>query len=121
MDPKADQAKGTGFFGVEDTTGTCGDFQNGIIRSGAIERVEFVPLPAKLHVRIIAIVRLGTSKISHDAAQKSCAGAGVLKIAAVPRRYEFVFDGARVLPAANNPPMRDLMAVAPPVSWSVVK
>jgi hypothetical protein len=115
LDPGAPLESGqTGFIGVEDTTWTCGDFQNGIIRSGMIERVEFAALPAKYHSRIVVTARLGKASIPEKT--KSCNPRLNVAVATVPRRYEFTFDGVKVLPDPKNPP-----TAAPSTSYSIAK
>jgi hypothetical protein len=55
--------------------------------------------------RIIVFARLGRATVPEEVVMKGATGAGPsLNIATLSRRYEFVFDGAEVLAAPNNPP-----------------
>ena len=119
MDPKANFFLGRYFFSLEDTTGTCGDHSNGI-QSGSIERVEFTT-PADGRVHIVVFSRRGLAVVPSPVMQKLCGGDGKLKIATVPARYEFVFNGSAVTPAPNNPPIKDHAAIAPRTSYSIQK
>src|SRR5580658_3765962 len=95
--------RGDCFFHVEDTTGGMGkSFQRGFI-----QRVEFAGIALTHQTRIIVFARLGRANVPEDVVMKSATGAGPNpNIATLPRRYEFIFDGAKVLPAPNNPPLR---------------
>jgi hypothetical protein len=105
--------RGDCFFGVEDTTGGMGkSFQRGFI-----QRVEFAGIASRHLTRIIVFARLGRANVPEEVVMKGATGAGPNpNIATLPRRYEFTFDGARVLPAPNNPPLQ-----SPVTSYSVGK
>jgi hypothetical protein len=96
--------RGDCFFGVEDTTGGVGkSFQREFI-----QRVEFAGLPSKHQTRIVVFTRLGRASVPEEVGRKAASDAGPnLNIGTLPRRYEFVFDGARV------------QAVPPLTSYSV--
>jgi hypothetical protein len=107
-------------FAVEDTTEESGP--NTTVESGAIERVDFTNLALPHQVRITVSARLGKATIPHEIAEKISQGSGPeLQIATVLRRYEFLFDGEKIRPARNNPPMDGLTAVAPQTSYSIAK
>jgi hypothetical protein len=105
--------RGDCFFSVEDTTGGMGkSFQRGFI-----QRVEFSNLPAPRRARIIVFTREGRANVPEELVQKIASGTGAnLIVATLPRRYEFVFDGAKVTAAPGNPPL-----VPPLTSYSVGK
>jgi hypothetical protein len=105
--------RGDCFFGVEDTTGGMGkSFQRGFI-----QRVEFANIASRHQARIIVFARLGRANVPEEVVMKGATGAGPNpNIATLPRRYEFTFDGAKVLAAPNNPPLQ-----APVTSYSVGK
>jgi hypothetical protein len=105
--------RGDCFFRVEDTTGGMGrSFQRGFI-----QRVEFTGVALTHQTRIIVFARLGRANVSEEVVMKGATGVGPNpNSATLSRRYEFMFDGAKVLPAPNNPPLQ------PPVtSFSVGK
>jgi hypothetical protein len=105
--------RGDCFFGVEDTTGGMAEsFQRGFI-----QRVEFAGIPLTHRTRIVVFARMGRANVPEEVVTKGATGAGPNPtVATLPRRYEFTFDGAKVLPAPNNPPLQ------PPVtSYSVGK
>jgi hypothetical protein len=104
--------RGDCFFHVEDTTGGVGKtFQRGFI-----QRVEFAGITSR-RTRIIVFARLGRANVPEEVVRKGATGAGPNpNIATLPRRYEFTFDGAKVLPATNNPPLE-----SPVTSYSIGK
>jgi hypothetical protein len=105
--------RGECFFGVEDTTGAMGKS----VQRGFIQRVEFAGIASGHQTRIIVIARLGRANVPEELVEKGASGTGPNPtIATLPRRYEFVFDGARVAAAPNNPPV-----AAPLTSYSVGK
>ncbi len=102
-----------GFFGVEDTMGAGENLR----QSGEIERVTFEKLPAKNHVRIVVYARLGKVTVPDSVITRENSGLGtIVKVATVERKYEFTFDGAKVIPDPNNP-----SAEAPVTSYSLAK
>jgi hypothetical protein len=105
--------RGDCFFHVEDTTGGMGkSFQRGFI-----QRVEFAGIASRRQTRIVVFVRLGRANVPEEVVMNGAKGAGPNpNIATLPRRYEFTFDGAKVLPAPNNPPLQ-----FPVTSYSVGK
>lgn len=104
--------RGDCFFHGEDTTGGMGkSFQRGFI-----QRVGFAGIASRRQTRIVVLARLGRANVPEEVVMKSATGAGPgPRIATLPRRYEFMFDGAKVLPAPNNPPLQF------PVTYSVGK
>ena len=105
--------RGDCFFHVEDATGGMGkSFQRGFI-----QRVGFAGMASRRQTRILVFARLGRASVPEEVVIKSATGAAPgPRIATLPRRYEFAFDGAKVLPAPNNPPMQ-----FPVTSYSVGK
>jgi hypothetical protein len=88
-----------------------------ILSKGFIERIEFADIALRRQSRVVVFVKLGRGKVPEEVVMKSATGAGPSpKIATLPRRYEFTFDGAKVLPAPNNPPLQ-----FPVTSYSVGK
>jgi len=123
IDPMDDTARGDMFFDVGDSLRGCVELEDGSVLSGSIAGVTFTPLPEKHLVRIVVAARLGQAAVPKIVREKGCA-AGLrrhLRIATVARRYEFVFDGAKITPAPNNPPMNYRSAIAPRTSYSTTK
>jgi hypothetical protein len=119
--PAVDPLDGSGnpdvmFFAVMDTAGSCMQFSDGTTQSASIGRVEFENMPAKDHVRIVVFARLGAAMIPAKVLEQGCERGAKPKIATVPRRYGFVFDGAKILPDPHNPP-----TAAPRTSYSSAK
>jgi hypothetical protein len=110
--------RGDCFFGVEDTMGGMGkSFQRGFI-----QWVEFAGIASRHQTRIIIFARLGRANVPEEVVMKAASGVGPNpNIATLPRRYEFVFDGAQVQAAPNNPPLYDHTSVPPLTSYSVGK
>jgi hypothetical protein len=105
--------RGLHFFGVEDTTGAM----QPSFESGFIERVEFADIAPTHQVRVIVFAKLGRANVPAEIVMKGATGAGPIPvIATLPRRYEFIFDGAEIVAAPNNPPLQ-----APLTSYSVGK
>jgi hypothetical protein len=106
-----------GFFGIEDTRGAV----TTPVEKGFIERVEFAALASTRRTRIIVFTRVGQAKVLQEILDKAAAGGHMPNIATVPRRYEFVFDGAAVRAAPHNPRLDGFMAVPPLTSYSITK
>jgi hypothetical protein len=122
-DPMNDTTGGDMFFEVGDSLRGCVALADGSVLSGSIERVTFTPLPEKRRVRIVVSARLGQAVVPKTVWEDACP-VGLrrhLRIATVARQYEFVFDGAKIAPAPNNPPMKYRSAVAPRTSYSTTK
>lgn len=123
VDPMNDIRRGDLFFDVGDSLRGCVALEDGSVLSGSIAGVTFTPLPEKHGVRIVVSARLGQAVVPKTVREEGCA-AGLrrhLRIATVLRRYAFVFDGATITPAPNNPPMNYRSAVAPRTSYSTTK
>lgn len=123
MDPQNDISRGDIFFDVGDSLHSCVRLPDGTVLSGAIERVEFVPLEEQRQVRIVVTARLGRAVVPNDIFRKACAP-GVstgLRLVTVLRRYGFVFDGQDIVPAADNPPLSNRSAVAPRTSYTTMR
>jgi hypothetical protein len=111
------------FFGLDDSLGGCTQLPDGTVVSGAIESVSFSPAKASHAMRITVTARLGKAaipaKIMSDCDQSN--GKILPTIATVRRRYEFLFNGRKVVPDAKNPPTDRAWAVAPLTSYRAGK
>jgi hypothetical protein len=117
LDPLDDTSRGVSFFAVDDSLGGCVTYPKGFVQSEAIDRVEFMALPTKHHVRIAVFARLGKAMVPEDVLQKACeSGQPDLKLATVSRRYEFIFNGRNIVPLRSNPSLD-----APRTSYSAGK
>ncbi len=123
LDPGNDASGGDIFFDVGDGLQSCVRLPDGTVLSGAIERVEFVPLELDRQVRIVATARLGRAVVPNDIFRKACAPGlpNGLRLTTVLRRYGFVFDGQEIVPAADNPPLSNRSAVAPRTSYTTMR
>jgi hypothetical protein len=108
------------FFNVPDSVGECQVDTHGMLVSGKIESVAFVPASPAPSVRIVATARLGKATIPPEILE-SLESCGRARLATVSRKYEFLFDGNRVVPSQANPPMAGFEALAPETSYSVAK
>ncbi len=123
QDPNKEEDNVAGFFGLDDSLGGCTQLPDGTVVSGAIEAVTFSPARPSHSVRIIVTARLGKAvipaKIMSDCDQSN----GKIRptIATVLRRYEFLFNGQKIVPAAKNPPTDNGEAIAPLMSYRVGK
>lgn len=106
------------FFGLDDSLGSCTALPDGTVLSGKIESVSFSAKDVRNIVGITVIARLGKAaipeRILHDCVQSN--GNARPAMATVLRRYDFLFDGRKVLPKAKNPPTENAWAVAPRTS-----
>jgi hypothetical protein len=110
------------FFDVTDSIRSCAASPEGNALSGEIASVSFVPAPAPPGVRIVVTARLGQAGIPSKIMEKcQPGGKGAPIIATVTRRYEFLFDGSKVVPGAGNPPIENTRAVAPKTSYRTAK
>ncbi len=111
------------FFDVGDSLRGCVRLLDGTVLSGAIEQVEFAPLQEQRQVRIVVTARLGRAVVPNDIFRKTCAPglSKGLRLATALRRYEFVFDGQDIVPAAGNPPLSHRSAVAPRTSYTTMR
>jgi hypothetical protein len=118
-DQAEDQAPEGPFFAVGDTTDETGIITE--VERGVIERVEFVKLANSSRVRIIVLARLGQVTLPYEVAEKlSLDLEAKLRIAIVPRRYEFIYYGTSYIRSSpNNPPMQGIAAVPPHTSYSI--
>jgi hypothetical protein len=92
------------------------------MQRGNVEQVEFVDLAASHHVRIDVTTRLGQATVPARVIERAISRTGPrFDIETVVRRYEFIFDGAVVVPDGNNPAMAGPVAVAPNTSYSLAK
>ena len=107
------------FFGLDDSLGSCTQLADGTTLSGTIQSVSFSPASKPDTVRITVSARLGKAaipaKILYDCNQSNFEIRPA--ITTVLRRYEFLFNGRKIVPDANNPPMEHAWAVAPQTSY----
>jgi len=107
------------FFGLDDSLGSCTQLPDGTAVSGSIKSVSFSPSSEPHAVRISVTARLGKAaipaKILYDCNQSD--GKIRPKIATVLRRYEFLFDGRKVVLDSKNPPTEHAWAIAPQTSF----
>jgi hypothetical protein len=103
------------FFTVDDSLGGCVKMPDGTTVTGEIESISFAPEPQPPAVRITANARLGKAQIS-DKILSACEQGAKPSIATVSRRYEFLFDGKKILPDPKNPPIDP-----PTTSYQAVK
>ncbi len=108
LDPAHDGPAG-GFFSLEDTTGAA----EPEVRSASIDRVDFLPMAEKPQVRIVVYASLGKVSV---AATLLARETEIVKPATVRRRYDFIFDGAKISPAPGNPSTEP-----PQTSYSLAK
>jgi len=99
---------GSVFFSLMDNTnsGAChlvvedGD-DEGLLQSGAVDNVKFIPLRANYQVRIVVSAVEGSMKIPKNLREQICAGQAPepdLTPLIKPARYEFIFDGKGIEP-----------------------
>ena len=124
MDPLDDTSRGSVFFYVMDGLGALcvGPRNDDSSQHGTIARVDFQELPKGRQVRITVYASLGKADVPDEVIERACRQTGFptdLKIATLPRQYEFTFDGARVIPAQNNPPTKNRGAIAPQTSYQM--
>jgi hypothetical protein len=123
QDPSKVEDNIVGFFGLDDSLGGCTQLPDGTVLTGAIEAVSFSPAKPSRAVRISVTARLGKAaipaKIMSDCDQSN----GKIRptIATVLRRYEFLFNGQKIVPDAKNPPTDHGEAIAPLTSYSMGK
>ncbi|MGO9242874.1 MAG: hypothetical protein ACLQBJ_18895 [Bryobacteraceae bacterium] len=123
LNSQNDTSRGDIFFDVGDSLQGCVRLADGTVLSGAMERVEFVPLEQDRQVRIVVTARLGRAVVPNDIFRKACAPglSKGLRLATVLRRYSFVFDGQDVVSDADNPPLSNRAAVAPRTSYTSMR
>ncbi|HWE51425.1 MAG TPA: hypothetical protein VG273_16655 [Bryobacteraceae bacterium] len=112
-DPHYYDDHGVGFFSAEDTM----DAAENLRISGIIDQVTFTNLaiPSNMHIDVYA--RMGKATIPDSViAQEDPAVGLAVKVATVPRRFGFTFDGTKVIPDRNNP-----STTAPVTSYSLAK
>jgi len=111
------------FFGLDDSLGSCTALPDGMVLSGAIDSVSFSPAKTPHSVRMTVTARLGKAavpaEILYDCNQSNFTIRPA--IVTVLRRYEFLFNGQKVVPDARNPPTEHAWAVAPQTSYRTQK
>ena len=106
IDPGQDPSKRDdytldGFFGVQDSLGGCVKMPDGTTIAGHIDSVSFSPATAPHNVRIIVMARLGKAVIP-DRILDACVENPPI-VATVARKYQFTFDGQKIVPDPGNP------------------
>jgi hypothetical protein len=111
------------FLDVTDSLGACVALSDGTVLSGKIESVTFTPAGEAHAVRITVATRLGKAIIP-EKIMFACDQSDRKRkptVATVLRRYEFVFDGQKVVPVPGNPPVTSGAAEAPITSYQPPK
>jgi len=126
IDPLRGDPRGTLFFDVMTNLGAfCVGPNVDAAQQETITRVAFQPLAGPNSVRIVVDARAGKAVVPKSVAEKVCSKTGFpsdLRIAALSRRYLFIFDGQKIIPASTNPPTEyQVTAVAPRTSYTVAK
>lgn len=111
------------FLDVTDSLGACVALSDGTVLSGKIESVTFTPAGEAHQVRISVATRLGKAIIPEKIMFACDQSDRKLKptVATVLRRYEFLFDGQKVVPLPGNPPANAGVAEAPTTSFQPPK
>ena len=91
---------------------------DGTTITGEIESVSFLPAPAHT-ARITVVARLGKAVIPDDVLSTCDLSNGTRQptIATVSLRYQFMFNGKRIVPQRRNPPTAYGFAVPPTTSY----
>jgi hypothetical protein len=120
LDPRQQPDTWDIFFAVDDSLGGCVKYPGDAYETGIIESVSFVPLPTPPSVRIDVSARVGKAVIP-DKIMATCVEGPKPTIATVSQRYEFVFDGRKIVPDPKNPPTEYATAIAPATSYQPTK
>ena len=108
------------FLDVTDSLGSCVALSDGTVLKGEIESVSFAPAREPHAVRITVATRLGKAVIPEKimtACDQSDRKTKVI-VATIARRYEFLFDGQKIVPLPGNPALQSgVMAEAPTTSY----
>jgi hypothetical protein len=111
------------FLDATDSLGSCVALPDGTVLSGKIESVTFDPAEEAHAVRITVATRLGKAIIPEKTMfacdQSDCKRKPT--VTTVLRRYEFHFDGQKVVPLPGNPPVTSGVAEAPTTSYQPPK
>jgi hypothetical protein len=112
------------FLDVTDSLGSCVALSDGTVLSGKIESVSFAPASEPHGTRITVVTQLGKAVIP----ERIISGCNQsnrkpkVTVATVARRYEFLFDGQKVVSLPGNPAMQNgVMAEAPTTSYRQLK
>lgn len=119
QDPREREDNGLDLFlDVTDSLGSCVALPDGTVLSGQIESVSFTPTSEPHAVRITVATRLGKAVIPEKIMFACDQSDRKLKptVATVLRRYEFVFDGQKVVPGQGSPPMHNGVVADPPTT-----
>jgi hypothetical protein len=111
------------FFDVTDSLGSCVMLPDDTTLSGKIESVSFTAASAPHAMRITVIARLGKAAVPTEILY-ACNQSNFKRrpiIATTLRRYQFLFDGKKVVPGHRNPPMHFAAADAPNTSYRASK
>jgi hypothetical protein len=107
------------FFGVDDSLGSCVKLPDGSTVKGEVESVSFSPASPPSATRITVTARLGKAIIP-DRVLSICDQSNNTRppaIATVSRRYQFLFNGKRIVPQRTNPPTAYGFAMPPTTSY----
>jgi hypothetical protein len=111
------------FFGLDDSLGSCVKLPDGDTVKGEIESVSFAPASTPRPLRITVNARLGKAVIP-DEVLSICDQSNNTQpptIATVSLRYEFIFNGRKIVPQPGNPATEYGFAVAPTTSYQPFK
>ena len=107
------------FFGLDDSLGSCLKLPDGTTVTGEIESISFSPASAAQALRISIAARLGKAAIP-DQVLAACDQSNNTQpptIATVSLRYNFIFNGRKMVPQPGNPPTQYGFAVAPTTAY----
>lgn len=100
------------FFTITDSRGSCVQLADGSVRTGHIDSVTFAG------DRILVHARGGKAIVPAEALQKCQPGANTgFEIMTGPVRYEFRFDGQKVIADPRNPATDEYGAAVPTTSY----
>ena len=111
------------FFGLDDSLGSCVKLPDGNTVKGEIESVVFAPASTARPLRITVTARLGKAVIP-DEVLGICDQSNntrVPMVATVSLRYEFTFNGRKLVPEPGNPPTEYGFAVAATTAYQPMK
>ena len=107
------------FFGLDDSLGSCVTLPDGSTVKGEIESVSFSPASPPPATRITVTARLDKAVIP-DQVLSICDQSNNTRpptIATVSMRYQFLFNGKKIVPQRTNPPTAYGFAVPPTTTY----
>jgi hypothetical protein len=111
------------FFALDNSLGSCVKLPDGSTVKGEIESVSFAPASTPHPPRITVTARLGKAVIP-DEVLSACDQSNNTRqpiVATVSLRYEFTFNGRKIVPEPGNPPTEYGFAVAPTTAYRPAK